>query len=144
MGFRLRPVTRRDLNWTAILPDLRQRRVMGIYLRTLAIIYAWALLIHLGNLLGYGDVKWIQMPLVSKAEGVYFALLDAAIVVGLWKRASWGVVCFIVAAVSRLVLYLGFPDLFVTATGQPLIVRDVIAAQVIALTIFFGLLAAKK
>ena len=124
--------------------DLNQRRFLGIYLRTLAIIYAWGLLIHLGNFLGYGDTTWIQMPSSWKTGNIYLVILDVAVVIGLWKRRPWGVACFVLSAVSRLIVYLGFPDVFAVTEGQKLMLRDLISAQIIALTIFFGLLVSKK
>ena len=83
-------------------------RVLGIYLRILAVLYALGAVVHLGNLLGFGEVPGEVAPrLWVVLDGVYL-LLDAVVAVGLWRRRWWGVALFLVAALSQLVLFLGF------------------------------------
>jgi hypothetical protein len=44
------------------------------------------------------------MPVAWKIATVYFAILNTIAVIGLWKGTWWGVVCFLMAAVSQVVL----------------------------------------
>jgi hypothetical protein len=58
------------------------------------------------NLNGYQThgLTFAQMPVAWKIATVYFAILNTIDVIGLWKGTWWGIVCFLMAAVSQVVL----------------------------------------
>jgi hypothetical protein len=57
------------------------------------------------------------MPVAWKIATVYFAILNTIAVIGLWKGRWWGVVCFLMAAVSQVVLYTALTEIFTRQTG---------------------------
>ena len=117
---------------------------MGIYLRLLALGYAFSALVHYGNLLGFGEVSFAEMPLSWKLGDIGYALLDSVAVVGLWRKAGWGIVCFLLAAVSQLILYVGFPSVFVFTPEQHAAVQGLVGTHLVTLALFFILWATKK
>lgn len=117
---------------------------MGVYLRVLAVVYAFGAIVHYANLLGIGEQPWSQMPLTWQIGDVAYALLDTATVIGLWLRTPWGVGCFLLGAVSQLILYGAFPQLFAFTEEHRQALNSLIVMHLVALTVFFGLLVARK
>jgi hypothetical protein len=86
--------------------------MMSIYLKILAICYAYGALIHISDLLSVGHylgqshgLSFAQMPVAWKIATLYFAVLNPLTVIGLWKGTMWGVACFLLAAGSQVVMY---------------------------------------
>ena len=129
---------------TTRFADLGTRKWMGVYLRLLAIGYAFSALVHYGNLLGLGELPFSEMPLSWKLGDIGYALLDTVAVVGLWRRADWGIACFLLAAVSQLILYVGFPSVFAFTPAQQAAIQGLVITHVVTLLIFFVLWAIKK
>ena len=92
---------------------------MTIYLKILAVFYAYGAVLHVADLLSLGHylgqfhgLTFAQMPGAWKIATVYFALLDSIAAYGLWKGAAWGVAAFLLAAVSQVVMYTVFAPTF--------------------------------
>ena len=117
---------------------------MGLYLRVLAVGYAVSALIHCGNLLGFGERQWPAMPLAWKLGDIGYTILDTVVAIGLWRKALWGIGGFFLAALSQLILYLGFPDLFAFTDEHRQALHGLVTTHVVTLGVFFALLVAKK
>ncbi|HVV93774.1 MAG TPA: DUF6163 family protein [Hyphomicrobiales bacterium] len=63
-------------------------------------------IVHWAGILGLFGAPFDQESLGFRAATIYFAVLDPAAGVGLWLTASWGVVLWLAAAASQLVLCL--------------------------------------
>ena len=83
-------------------------------MRLLALIYLFNGLEHWGTLVGYDAdaVRFDAMPIQWQVVTVYFAVLMVIAAVGLWFASGWGVATWLFVAVTEMVMYLGFPDLF--------------------------------
>ncbi len=70
-------------------------------------------LVHVGNILGFGGAKWSAMAIQFKIGDIVWGALDFLDVVGVVLRSPLGVLAILVAALSQIVMYGFFPDLFV-------------------------------
>ena len=96
---------------------------IGYFLRLIAVAYLFGGLVHLGNLLGFGDAMVVA--------------LDA------WQRTHWGVACFFLASTSQLVLYLGFPTQFVTTAEDLANIRGLVGFHLVTLAAYATLRLSK-
>ena len=64
-----------------------QRPPLKVYLRILALFYAFGAAVHLGNLLGFGEMPLSEAPLSWRIGDVVYAALDTATAtgIGLWR-----------------------------------------------------------
>ncbi len=126
------------------IDESRQQSWMGVYLRILALIYAYGAIIHYTNLLGWGELSWSEMPLSWKLGDIFYGILDPITVTGLWLKSFWGIACLFIAAISQIVLYAGFPDRFAFTPEQQQTLWSLVIFHSISLTIFAGLVVFKK
>lgn len=83
-------------------------------MRLLALIYMVDGLSHWGTIIGYdaGATSFDQLAVQWQVVTVYFAVLMTIAAVGLWFASGWGVATWLFVAVTEMVMYVGFPDLF--------------------------------
>ena len=107
-----------------------------IYLKLLALFYSYGAIVHFANLLGWGELPWQEMPLSWKLGDIVYGISDPITVVGLWLNRGWGVAMFIAAALSQLILYLGFPQVFAFTLSQQQALTSLIIFHLVTLGIF--------
>ena len=78
----------------------------------IAALYGFGGLVHIGNILGFGELKWSEAPLTWKLGDVAWGALDVTAVVGIVLRARIGIVAVVLAALSQVLIYGLFPDAF--------------------------------
>ena len=117
---------------------------MGIYLRLVGLMYAFGAAVHLANILGFGAAGWKRSPISWKVLDVAYVLLDGAVVVGLWLLAPWGVICFLAAALSQILLYTLFRGAFARSPDHVRTLRAMVSFHVATLIAFVGLLVLKR
>ena len=86
-------------------------RVKRIYLRFLSLSYATGFILHVMDLFGQ-RLHFSEMDALWKAWIIYLAIFDGIAAVGLWSGKAWGTALFVMIAVSQLIAYLGFKDIF--------------------------------
>ena len=69
----------------------------------------WAIIM---GVLSSGEGSFEAMAPALKFSTMYFAAIDLVAAVGLWLRASWGRVLFVLAAVSEILLHTAFVGTF--------------------------------
>ncbi len=77
------------------------------------------------------------MSLVWKTWIIYLLIFDLAAAAGLWQGKSWGIQLFFVVAISQLVAYIEFPNIF----GDQL---PLILFHIATIAIFFSILGISK
>ena len=82
-------------------------------------------------------LKFSEMDSIWKVWIVYLTIADLVAAVGLWRQKRFGDVLFVLVAVSQLIAYLGFKDIF---SNQDML----IVFHVAALTIYFGFVGYSK
>lgn len=98
---------KKPLNPFYLFARLSLYRVVSIFLIIFALQY-WA------SALGLNDDK-MRFDLMQEHWQVVITILCVLLPVsalGLWAGASWGVVIFLLAAITELIMYQGFPQLF--------------------------------
>ena len=142
------------------LQEACNRPWMGLYLRFLAVVFAWSALVHFASLLGFGERSWGEMPLAWRIGDVVYAVLDTAIVIGLWKRTVWGVVCLLLAITSQFTvwgvvclllaitsqftIYTAFVDYFAFTEAHRKAIKGLLTGEAAALVLFVLLLILRK
>ena len=121
-----------------------EKRWMGIYLRILSLFYLYGCIVHCANLLSFGEVSFVQEPLSWQIADISYGVLDAIAVIGLWLKKPWGIACLFLAAISQLVLYVGFPQWFAFNQEQRNLLWDMVIFHCITLSVFFLLLFVEK
>ena len=83
-------------------------------MRLLALIYLYNGLGNWATIIGYDSsaTAFIDLPVQWQVVTVYFAVLMVIAAVGLWFASGWGVATWLFVAVTEMVMYIGFPDLF--------------------------------
>ncbi|MEL7038196.1 MAG: hypothetical protein AAFO04_21650 [Cyanobacteria bacterium J06592_8] len=119
--------------------ESRQKLEMGIYLRVLSLVYLYGAVVHFANLLGFGELSWREMPLSWKLGDIFYGVLDPITAVGLWLKTTWGIAGFLLAAMSQIILYLGFPAWFVFTPEHQQTLWSLVIFHLISLGIFFSL-----
>ena len=117
---------------------------MAIYLRILSLIIGYGALIHWTNILGFGEMPWVEMPLTWKVGDIIYGLLDTATAIGLWQKKVWGIFCFLTAIASQFIIYTVFIDYFAFNVEQRQTIYGLLGIELILLLIFFLLLVVKK
>ncbi len=110
---------------------------MKIFLRVLAVIYAFAAILHIGSVLGLGRVPFEEAPLSWQLSDIFYGALDTVAAIGLSKLRSWGVAAFFVAAISEILLFTLVPEWFVVEPEHLTMLRGFVVYHVIAITIYF-------
>lgn len=108
----------------------------GIYLRILAFAYLTAVILRFSSLFGLGETN-LDIPVAARTADIVFAQLGAITMVGLWLRKPWGIACFLISAFLHLVLYWGFPELFIDIDAQEAPFQDLINFHLSSIGIFF-------
>lgn len=121
-----------------------ERPWMSVYLRFLALIFAYGALAHLANIAGLGEKPWLETPLSWRIGDVCYAILDIAAVIGLWQHKIWGIGCFLVAVTSQLIIYTLFINEFASTAEQRQTIYSLLGTEVILVLIFAVLLLLKK
>jgi hypothetical protein len=112
---------------------------MKIFLRILAVIYAFAAVLHIGSILGLGRIPFTEAPLSWQLSDIFYGVIDTVAAVGLWQQKFWGVAAFFVAAISEILLFTLVPEWFVIEPGQLAMLRGFIVYHLVAITIYFVL-----
>ena len=126
------------------LEEACRRPWMGVYLRVLLVIFGWSALVHFANLLGFGERPWGEMPLAWKIGDVVYAIVDTTIVIGLWKRAAWGVLLFPFVIASQFVIFTVFVEYFAFTPEHRQTINGLLALEAIVLAVFVALLILRK
>jgi hypothetical protein len=126
------------------LPEPVAQPEMKIYLRLLAAIYAFACLRHIANMLGFGELPWAEAPLAWQISDIAYAILDAIAASGLFLQRRWGIVAFLLAAASEILLFTLVPDWFVMRPEHLTLLRGFVAYHIVAIAIWLFLLLRQK
>ncbi|MFQ5588286.1 MAG: hypothetical protein ACE5F7_05540 [Nitrospiria bacterium] len=116
--------------------NARESPVMGIYLKLLAFVLLGFAGLHFANLLGYGDVSLEKMLPAARLAHILYAQFFAITAVGLWKLTSWGVACFLMGAISQIILYWGVPEYFTQVIEGQQAFQGIINIHISLLAIF--------
>lgn len=106
-------------------------------LRVVSVFYLYGALVHVANLAGWRPMlEGVDIPAHWVAADLIYLALDVAVVVGVWMRETWGIVAFLVAAVSQIVIYAASPDSFAIEAEHYAAIRRLVVFHVASLAIY--------
>jgi hypothetical protein len=112
---------------------------MKIFLRILAVIYAFAAVMHIGSILGFGRTPFADAPLSWQLSDIAYGVIDTIAAIGLWQQKFFGIAAFFVAAISEILLFTLVPEWFVVEPEQLTMLRGFVAYHLVAIAIYFVL-----
>jgi hypothetical protein len=112
---------------------------MKLFLRILAVIYAFAAVMHIGSILGLGRMPFTEMPISWQLSDIAYAIIDTVAAIGLWQQQRWGIAAFLLAAGSEILLFTLVPDWFTSDPAELIMLRGFIVYHLLALMTYFGL-----
>ena len=71
----------------------------GVYLRLLSVVLAYGAPVHVGNMLGLSGTPWNETPMLWRLMDVVLLLFNVVVAVGLWLRAPWSPVAYVLGVV---------------------------------------------
>ena len=86
--------------------------------------------------MGFAEVKPGDAPLTWLALDFFYLGLDCFVAIGLWRRTFWGVGCLLLAIVSQLILYIGFPYHFAKTLEQEKAIQGMVEMHLLTLAIY--------
>lgn len=92
----------------------------------IALLYGFGGLVHIGNIVGFGELKWPEAPLAWRLGDIGWGLLDIVAVAGIVMRAPIGILAVIIAALSQILVYGLFPDAFALHDGHRSTLRGMV------------------
>ena len=78
----------------------------------IGVMYGYGGLVHIGNILGFGEVPWAEAPISWKLGDLFWGTLDIIAVVGIILRSPIGILAVVLAALSQVVVYGIWPERF--------------------------------
>lgn len=130
-------VKKKQINPLYLFTRLTIYRLISLFLIAFALQY-WA------SAIGIGD-NTIRFDLMAEHWQLVTTILCVLLPVtalGLWSGSSWGVVIWLLAAITELIMYQGFPELF--GEGGMRIVFHIICMMIFAVLISLGVLLENK
>lgn len=91
-------------HWQSMTP---WRRRLFLFLRGVAVFLILEGVLHWSIIIGIGegaDTYFATMPLAAQGAVVWAAIIDPIAGVGLWLRAGWAVVLWLLATLSQVIL----------------------------------------
>ena len=98
-------------------------------------VYGLGGIVHVANILGFGERKWSDAPLSWKIGDIVWGALDVIAVVGIIMRAPLGLVALAAAAVSQIFVYGLFPGAFAMNDKHRSALRGMVAFHAVVLVI---------
>jgi len=125
------------------MTHLYDKPLLRWYLLLIAAFYAYGAVVHVANMASLTGFDWMAAPRLWQALDVAYLILDVAVVAGLILKRPFGLIAFILAAVSQIVLYTVFRDAvaltgteFALAPEQMAYLTTLVMFHVVTLVVF--------
>ena len=89
-----------------------ERTWFYVAMLVVGVVYGLGGVVHIGNILGFGELKWADAPLSWKLGDIAWGALDIVAIVGIILGSPIGILAVVMAALSQMVLYGLFPGAF--------------------------------
>ena len=101
-----------------------------------AVLFGLGGIVHVANIAGFGGIDdWWRAPRILKVADVVWGILDFAALVGVLVRSPYGVLAIIVAALSQIVAYGFYPEVFALKPGDRAVLRGLVWFHVTVLVV---------
>ena len=85
--------------------DAFQRKWFYVGALIIGVIYGFGGVVHIGNILGFGEMKWTESPLTWRVGDIWWGGLDLIAVVGIVLKSRLGLIAVVLAAGSQVLVY---------------------------------------
>ena len=133
------------------LSEVFEDRWLRYYLLLVAAAYAYGALVHVLNMLSMTGFEWPIAPLKWQVLDVAYLIIDVAVVIGLVTKRAFGIIAFLIGAVSQILLYTVFrawiidvPAEFAPTVEQVAYLTSLVWFHIVTLGIFAILLVRRK
>ena len=106
----------------------------------IGILYGFGGLVHAGNILGFGEQKWLDSPLSWRLGDIIWGILDLVAIAGILMRSPIGIWAVVLAAVSQIVVYGLFPNTFALTDEHRVTLKWMVYFHIVVLVIVSGLI----
>ena len=103
-----------------------QRRWFHVGALVIAVLYGFGGIVHIGNILGFGEIKWTEAPLTWRVGDIWWGALDVAAVVGIVFKSPLGLIAIILAAGTQVAVYGFVPDAFAPTAAHHSTLRGLV------------------
>ena len=118
------------MEWIA---EAFERRWFYVGALALGALYGFGGAVHVGNILGFGEMKWTESPVAWRFGDIWWGVLDIAAFVGIILKSPVGLVAIVLAAGSQVIAYGLLPDSFATTDAHGSTLRGLIYLNVVVL-----------
>ncbi len=116
-----------------------------IYLRLLAFILLYGGLIHVGNILGFGEIPWQETPIHWQIMDIVLLIFDLTTSIGLWFKKTEAIIAFLMGIMLlQIVPYTIFRQYFITVPQDNVTLNGLIITELILIIILVTLIVLKK
>lgn len=107
------------------------------------VLYGLGGLVHIGHILGFGEMEWMESPVSWRVGDVWWGALDIVALVGIVMRSPVGIVALALAAGSQVAVYSLIPDSFALtdahrAVLESLVYFNLVVIVALAIALFFA------
>ncbi|MEM8780054.1 MAG: hypothetical protein AAGF26_14505 [Cyanobacteria bacterium P01_G01_bin.49] len=127
------------------LKDSVSQTWIGFYLRFLSICLLYGALVHIGNIIGLGEIPWAKTPVYWQLMDVILLIFDLVISVSLWLKTFWSIIAFTIGILILQILpYTLFRQYFVISPEDARNLTGLIGTEIVLIIILITLIIAKK
>ncbi|MDJ0927531.1 MAG: hypothetical protein QNJ73_07745 [Gammaproteobacteria bacterium] len=101
----------------------------------LALLYGLGGTVHIANILGFGELPWLESPLSWRIGDVWWGSLDILALVGVALKWPVGLAALALAAVTQAVFYTFWPEWFALSAEHYSALRSLIYFNTVVLLV---------
>ena len=99
------------------------------------VLYGLGGVVHVGNMLGFGEVAWTEAPMAWRVGDIWWGTLDFVALVGIAIRSPVGVLALALAAASQVVVYSLVPEAFALTESHRSTLRGLVYFNTVVLIV---------
>ncbi|EAZ92602.1 hypothetical protein [Crocosphaera chwakensis] len=119
----------------------------GIYVRFLSICLVYGALVHCTNILGLGNVSWLDTPFHWRLMDIILLIFDVITSVNLWLQSFYGIIALIIVIgifVLQILPYTVFRQFFIVNPEDIEILKGLIGTEIVLISLLVILIIARK
>ena len=121
------------------------RPLTSLYLRFLSLVLLYGASVHVANIVGWGDLSWLETPLLWRVMDILLLGFDVAVAIGLWQRRLWAAIAFPCGlVVLQLIPYTVWRSQFVQSAADAKVLNSLLGSEVVLIAVLMLLLGFKR
>lgn len=129
---------------TMLFAEAFERNWFFVVALALGALYGFGGAVHIGNILGFGEMKWTDSPFAWRIGDIWWGALDVVALVGVILKSPIGLLAIALAAGSQIVVYSIVPGAFAVteahySTLRGMVIFNSIVLIVLAVTLYVAI-----